>query len=519
MLDLTRFTPEQREVVLAGEGPLLVVAGPGAGKTSVLAARIAYLVLVRGVPAEAVLALTFTAAAARRLRARLRAVLAGAAAAVAVSTFHALGLRLLRRWPEAAGFPPGGPRVCDAPATLALVRGAAAAAGLDPDRWRPIELAAAVERLRRSGASGGPGGTGPEPDALVVLARAYEAGLRRRGAVDYPALLALPVRLLEDRPDLLRAARAAHRAVLVDEAQDLCPLQYALVRALAAGHRHAVLVGDPRQAIYGWRGADPRLLGAFLRDFPEARVLALDQNFRATGRLVGVANALGRALGFPARLWTANAVGERARVLTAPDERAEAGAVAAEVARLCAGGRLTPADVAVLYRTRRQAAALAAALSARGLPCRVRAHAAALDGDGAGGGPGSAGGGERGVLLATIHAAQGGEWPVVFVAGVEEGLLPHARAVGAMGTTRESVPEASGPGEGLAEELRVAFVAVTRPRSLLYLSHSRARGSGDREGRPRPRRPSRFLRLLPPELVADPLGAPGRRREVDPWGP
>jgi DNA helicase-2/ATP-dependent DNA helicase PcrA len=504
MLDLTRLTPEQREVVLAGEGPLLVVAGPGSGKTAVLAARIAYLVLARGVAPEAVLALTSTAAAARRLRARLRAVLAGAASAVPVSTFHALGLGLLRRWPEALGLPPGGPRVCDAPAALGLLRRAARAAGVDPDGWRPLELAAAVERLRRGGPAGGPDSDPGSPAALAAVARAYEAGLRGWGAVDYPAMLALPLRLFEARPEALGAARATHRAVLVDEAQDLCPLQYELVRRLAAGHRHLALVADPRQAIYAWRGADVRLLGAFLRDFPEARLVALDQNFRATGRLVGVANALGAALGFPPTLWTANPPGEPARLVEAADERAEARAVAAEVGRLGRERGVPPADVAVLYRTRRQGAALSAALAERGLPCRVRAHAAALAAED----PALAGG-ESGVLLATIHAAQGGEWPVVFVAGVEEGLLPHARAL----TGPAGVAPAPSPSEeALAEELRVAFVAVTRPRALLYLTRCRARGSDS----PRPRRPSRFLRLLPPGLVD---GGPAPHAEAPRWLP
>jgi DNA helicase-2/ATP-dependent DNA helicase PcrA len=172
--------------------------------------------------------------------------------------------------------------------------------------------------------------------------------------------------------------------------------------------------------------------------------------------------------------------------------------------------------VAVLYRTRRQATAIAAALAERGLPSRVRAHAAALAAEDSGLPAARAPDGGRGVLLATIHAAQGGEWPVVFVAGVEEGLLPHARALAGRGRDPAAAPR---PEEAVAEELRVAFVAATRPRALLYLSHCRVRSAGDRDGPPTPRRPSRFLGLLPVPPAAGPGEAPSRPAEAPRWLP
>lgn len=519
VLDLTRLSPAQQAVVLAEDGPLLVVAGPGSGKTTTMAARIAYLVRVRRLPPEGVLALTFTASAARTLRARLLPVLGQGASAVAVTTAHALGLRLLRRWPEALGFAPGGPRVCAGGEAAALLQAVAGSRAPDFRGWPTDELALAVERWRRT-CLDGPAPHGPVEGAAPVraLALAYEDALRRRGAVDFPGLLAWPRLLFRARPDALRACQDAYRAVLVDEAQALCPAQYGLVRCLVGRHGHVLLVGDPRQAVYGWRGADPALLGVFRRDFPAARVLRLDDNFRSSGHLVAVANALGRAMGFPVTSRTDRAPGAPAVLREVADEAGEAGFIAAEVWRLRAHGRVrATGDVAVLCRTRHHVEALARGLTGRGLACRLHtrtsdpaadAHAPVgdqpadgLDGDG-----------DR-VLLSTIHAAQGGEWPVVFVVGLEEGLLPHARALassgrGHPGGSRDH-PVHGSPGDpcaALEEELRLFFVAVTRAREHLCLIHCRSRDAG---GRQAPRRPSRFLALLPDHLVVRP-DSPGR---------
>jgi DNA helicase-2/ATP-dependent DNA helicase PcrA len=625
VLDLSRLSPTQRRAVLAPDGPLLIVAGPGSGKTTVLAARVAYLVAARGVPPTSVLVLTFATKAARELRLRMGGVVGPSGRAVDVATFHAFGLRVVRQWAEALGWGPDPPVVYGDEEARGALREVAAGLGVDLDRWPLPELAARLERHRLAcGRPAAPSGTGPPPDLLGALAEAYEGLLRRRGAVDYPAMLALPLRLFEARPDALRLLQDAYRHVLVDEYQDVCAAQYALLRRLAERHRNLAVVGDPRQALYGWRGADVRFLRAFERDFPEARLVSLDENFRATGRLVDLANALGAGLayGYGGPLRTTNPPGEPARLHVATDEASEAEFVAAEVAGLRAAGAVRRlGEVAVLFRTNRQADHLAVALRARRLPYRVRgngdlfsrrevrdavaylrlAHnpgdatalarvvntpprrlgrlaavlrtrpvpAAELPGlaeregpaaaaaaralvavldrlrdesarlapgellelvlertgyrawlaeqpDGpaslghlaalrelAEGVEGTEGGlgawladlqlGEEAsvgpdeaerVLLTTIHGAKGAEWPVVFVIGVEEGLLPHRRAVVAEPTVRGAVEE----------ELRVAYVAVTRPRERLYLTCCRNRRRGERSV---PRRPSRFLRGLP----------------------
>jgi len=650
MLDLSRLSPAQRQVALAPAGPLLVVAGPGSGKTTALTGRIAVLVATHG--GDGVLALTFTAAAARELRQRLGRILGHAGHRVDVATFHSFGLRIARRWSAALDLGAGPIAVYGAADARRLLDEAARRTGWDGNRSPDAGLAARVERLRlatpRFDRVGSPEGSGvppPRPDggqaelaALAVLAGTYERLLRERGAVDFPAMLALPLRLFDCRPDALRLYQDTYRHLLCDEFQDLCPAQYGLLTRLAERHRSLTAVGDPLQTIYGWRGADVRFLLEFRRDFPEAQVLSLDQNFRSTRRIVAFANALGAPLGERRDLWTENPAGPAVALHVAADGRAEAAFIAGEIARLLDTGAITtPDEAAILYRTNRQAHDLTLALRARGIPYHVvgagdlfarrevraavaylrlahnpadtaalvrvlnapprglaglarhierfgatvehlpalagahapeavpaaaslaalihslhaRSRAAPPAGPGelldealersgyrawltglrdgearqehlttlralaqsggdleswltelqlgeAGDAPAEGTDGTRGVVLTTVHAAKGKEWRVVFVAGVEDGLLPHARALLESSDPAGLLGAPGAPGAGLEEELRVAYVAVTRPRDRLYLTCCRARRHGEAL---EARRPSRFLRHVPPGLL------------------
>lgn len=615
VLDLSRLSPAQRDAVLAGDGPLVIVAGPGSGKTTVLAARIAYLVTARQVNPTSVLAITFATKATRELRARLGNLLGVEGQRVDVTTFHAFGLRIVRQWSEELGYGPGPLAVYGDEEAFAVLRQVASEVGRDLERWSLAEIAERLERYRLGGNDDG----NLEPKALRSLSKAYEGLLVRRGAVDYPSMLALPLRLFAARPNVLRLYQDAYRYVLCDEFQDVCAVQYALLRALAERHRNLVVVGDPLQTLYGWRGADVRFLKEFERDFPETRVISLDQNFRSTGRIVELANALGEKLAYRRPLWTTNPPGELPRLYVAPDEPAEAAFVAAEIVRLRTEGQINHlGEVAVLYRTNHQVPQLVLALRERQLPYRLRgngdlfarrevrdavaylrlaqnpADALALarivnvpprrlgrladhlrarpapahelpalaraygprarasaeelvaliddlharsgqltplrlldlalkqsgyqawlagQSDGAarlaqlatlrvlaaraegdvgswlaelqlGEEDDSTPDDDDRVVLTTIHGAKGGEWRVVFVVGVEEGLLPHRRAL--LGRSSER--------DGVEEELRVAYVAVTRPRERLYLTCCRTRRRSERS---EPRRPSRFLLGLP----------------------
>jgi DNA helicase-2/ATP-dependent DNA helicase PcrA len=612
MLDLSRLSREQRQAVVAGDGPLLIVAGPGSGKTTVLAARIAYLVTVRRFPPARILAIAFATKAKLELQLRLSTLLGEKGHEVDVATFHGFGLRIVRQWSEELGYRPGPLTVCNRDEACSLIRHAADECGNGLDDASLRDVAARLERYRL--------GDRVQfcPD-LERLAEHYEELLRRQGIVDYPAMLALPLQLFAARPDILRLYQSSYHFLLADEFQDVSASQYALLRALSEPHHNLAVVGDPLQTLFAWRGADIRFLLDFQRDFPEARYISLDQNFRSTGRIVELANALAAALPYSRPLWTDNPLGERAILHVAVDERAEARFVAEEIARLRAGQVIQSlGEVAILFRTNLQVHELTIALRVRHLPYHVQgggdlfsrrevrdavaylrlAHnpddavalarivnvpprglgqlaqrlrerpvpardlrtlvalsssrgetsvdrllaliegfheeskrldpaallglalertgyrdwlASQADGsarcvhlaelrklaeqaDGDLGSwlaqlqlddedPAARGHGER-VLLTTIHGAKGGEWRVVFVVGVEEGILPHAR----------SLRDRTGESSGVEDELRVAYVAVTRPREKLYLTCCRQRRNGERH---EVSYPSRFLHSLP----------------------
>lgn len=459
---LPGLTTEQQAAVRAAPGALLIVAGPGSGKTLVLAARVAYLVKERGIPAQRILALTFAAKAAQDLRARLVRMLAAPSQQVDVATFHALGLRLIRHWPEVFGLASGRVTVLTSGQAVQLLHQAAQEVGMDLTRWSSAELADILEQLRQH-----------EDNVLALtpwsaLVTAYEGFLQRHGAVDYPAMLTWPLRLFREQPATLRQVRDRYRVILCDEAQDCSLAQYRLAQLLAADHRHLVLVGDPRQSIYAWRGADGEVLPRFGREFPECQVVRLAQNFRSSGQIVAFANALGASLDAAGPLWTNNGQGEPVRVFVAADEEDEAGFVAAETQRLLQIGAVaTAGEVAVLYRLNQQREVLARTFRAHGIPVEDAAD-------------------ETIVRLSTIHQAKGAEWAVVFLVGLEERLLPHYHAL------------EHGAVEELLAELRLAYVAVTRPRRRLYLTCCRQRRHG---GSYRECSPSRFLAGLPTSLL------------------
>jgi len=362
------FTSAQRLAIEAGDGPLAIIAGPGCGKSTVLAARIAHLVRDRGADPSSILAVTFTAEAARRLRREVGRQLDSPATDIAIQTLHAFGRKVIDTWPAKFGFAESSPTVVHRDEARDLLARAAAELGWDLTTVSPNELAAAVDRCRL--AADVPAES--EDDPLVALAAAYDEQLRRRGAIDFPAMLSWPLRLMRDDTPVRQVLQSAYRWLLVDEAQDLGRVQLTLVQLLAARHGNLTVAGDPLQAIFTWLGADP----AFLVDFPHlcpgARVVTLNHNHRSAAHLVDLANALGDLLDPSSSLVTDNPPGPLARLLAAEDAQAEAELVAHQVGALVDRGLLEhPGDAAVLYRTNSQADLLAAALRAAGVPYRM----------------------------------------------------------------------------------------------------------------------------------------------------
>src|SRR5713101_54888 len=364
------FTPAQQAAISAGDGPLGIIAGPGCGKTTVLAARIAHLVRERGADPASILVVTFTAEAARRLRHEVSRQLDSPAADLAIHTLHAFGRKVIDTWPGKFGLEHS-PTVVHGDEARDLLTRAATQLGWDLSSISPNELAAAVDRCRldvdvRS----------ETDDSLAALAAAYDEQLQRRGAIDFPAMLSWPLRLLREDAQVRHVLQSASHWMLVDEVQDLAPVQLALVQLLAEGHGNLTVAGDPAQSIFTWLGADPGFLLDFPRLYPGAASFTLNHNHRSTAHLVELANSLGDLLDQPHRMATDNPAGPLAHLVAAEDSQTEAELVAHQVGALLDRGLLEhPGDAAVLYRTNAQADVLAAALRAAGVPYRMHAHA------------------------------------------------------------------------------------------------------------------------------------------------
>ena len=371
----------QRAAVVHGDGPLLIVAGPGSGKTRVVTSRIAHLVLARGVAPQEILALTFTNKAAREMRERVERAL-GSAVGLWIGTFHAVAARILRREIEAL---PGYTRdftILDTADRNSLLKQLVKDLGFDPKRFRPQAIGGWISARKNRAAQPTDGlqlahdGTvevGLDEDVFKKVEEAYLRKLPELNSVDFDDLLLLVLHLFEEHPGVRDAYARRFRHVLVDEYQDTNRVQYLIVRHLAAAHRNLTVCGDPDQSIYGWRGADIRNILDFEHDYPSATVVRLEQNYRSTQRILDAANAVIRnnLARKQKELFTApDNVGEKLAIIECGDENDEAREIARQIRGFVSqGGRY--ADCAVLYRANFMQRALEAALRLEAVPYQV----------------------------------------------------------------------------------------------------------------------------------------------------
>jgi superfamily I DNA/RNA helicase len=584
---LDRLDAMQRVAASAPGGPLLIVAGPGTGKTRSLTHRIAYLCAELGVYPEQCLAITFTRRAAEELRHRLDDLLGEVAADVTVATFHSLGLSVVREHAPSFGLSPDFRVAEEADRILAVIESGAASAEREARRQlqvasfgdRQLQVASFGDRQLRAGVP-------------AEIRDAYRKALRSRDMVDLDELITLPVELLTESRDLVNEYRAQYRWIFVDEYQDVDPVQYELLRLLCPADGNLTAIGDPDQAIYSFRGADVGFFLRFTADFTDARQVRLTRNYRSAAPILAAAvQAIAPSTLVPGRrLDPAKLDPEAPQVglYAAASAEDEAVFVSKTIDELVGGvthrtvdSRSVPpdavsfADIAVLYRTDAQASFVVDALSRHGVPVQKRSHDRLLDrpgvaaiarelrfASGLGGSlaarvkltaqvlaerpaldvvvpsedlwsavdlltPLAARSGddlsafltalETGaevdawdpradrVTLLTLHAAKGLEFPIVFLVGCEDGLLP-LRRPGSVLTADEE-----------AEERRLFFVGLTRAQDRLYVSHARRRlrygsekemaatpflsvidpGLFERKGPEAPRRPKdRQLRLI-----------------------
>jgi DNA helicase-2/ATP-dependent DNA helicase PcrA len=374
VLDLSKLNPPQREAVTTTEGPLLVLAGAGSGKTRVIAHRVAYL-LWKGVEPRAVLAVTFTNKAAAEMKERVVALAGSPGAGVFVSTFHSFGLWLLQEEHRAAGLPKRF-SICDAGDQVSLVKRCMRDVKVDDRSFDPRrvlwQISSAKNALRKE-IRVRDEGQGDDYDlvAAEVFPR-YQAALRAQRAVDFDDLIALPVQLLRGDAAIRAKAQERFRYLLVDEYQDTNRCQLELLKLVAGERANVCAVGDDDQAIYGWRGAEVKNILRFDRHFPGAKEVRLEQNYRSTGNVLACAN--GVIAKNPDRkaktLWTSSPPGEPVRVAALETEEEEAEFVAGEISRQRAEGRRL-SDFAVLYRLNAQSRPIEEALREIGVPYHV----------------------------------------------------------------------------------------------------------------------------------------------------
>lgn len=373
-IDLEALNEPQREAVLCTEGPLLVLAGAGSGKTRVLTHRIAHLVVDLGVAPWQVMAITFTNKAAAEMRERLGQLMGGYVRGMWVSTFHSMCVRILRSDCERLGFAPGF-TIYDDSDSKSLVKRIMAELNIDPKRYPESMVRNRISKAKNELVT-------PEvfedrykdPTAQVVgrIYKVLQERLRALNAFDFDDLLLYTYLLLKNHKEVLEVYQDRFRYLLVDEYQDTNHAQYALTQLLAAKHRNIMVVGDDDQSIYSWRGADLSNILDFEKDYPEAHVVKLEENYRSTGNILAAANAVieNNLMRKRKTLFTSQGEGEKIMVFTASDERDEGRWIAAEIEHQHGNGT-SYNQMAVFYRTNAQSRMLEDMLLRAGVPYRL----------------------------------------------------------------------------------------------------------------------------------------------------
>ncbi|HEX5352593.1 MAG TPA: UvrD-helicase domain-containing protein [Rhodanobacteraceae bacterium] len=378
---LDSLNTAQREAVAAPPGHYLVLAGAGSGKTRVLTHRIGWLIEAEGTPPWSILGVTFTNKAAGEMRGRLANLLPGGMRGLTVGTFHGIAHRLLRQHWQEAGLPETF-QILDADDQQRLVKRVVAGLGIDEARYPPRQACWQINAWKDEGKRPDGIEPGAEPPSMAqssVVARtylkvyeAYEQACRRAGLVDFAELLLRAHELIRDNDALRTHYQQRWRHLLIDEFQDTNALQYAWIRLLAGNTGKVFAVGDDDQSIYGWRGAKVENMRAFLRDFPDAKTLRLEQNYRSTATILEAANAV--IARNPSRLgkklWTAGDKGEAIALYAAYNEQDEARFVIERVREYLDGGGHA-SDIAVLYRSNAQSRNFEEQLHQKNIPYRV----------------------------------------------------------------------------------------------------------------------------------------------------
>ena len=372
---LAALNPAQREAVEAIAGPVLILAGPGSGKTRVITHRIAYLIKSCGVNPHHIMAVTFTNKAAREMKQRLEQLLGQAEEALTLGTFHAICARVLRREGKAIELDSSFV-IYDEDDQASLMKQALEELNLDPKQYAPRALHSAIGAAKSRLIS--PGGYAQRissyfEEIVHRVYQRYQQLLSQGRAVDFDDLLMKTVQLFQDHPQILNRYQSRYVHILVDEFQDTNIVQYMLMKQLTGKHRNLCVVGDPDQSIYSWRFADLRNILSFEKDYPEAKVVFLEQNYRSTKTILEVASDVisANVQRKPKELWTENEDGTPVTIIESYNAEEEAQSVVNEIEKLTVQEQLLLKDCAVMYRINAQSRALEETFLRYGVPYKL----------------------------------------------------------------------------------------------------------------------------------------------------
>ncbi|WP_106588428.1 DNA helicase PcrA [Salsuginibacillus halophilus] len=355
---LAGLNEEQKAAVMHTEGPLLIMAGAGSGKTRVLTHRIAYMIREKGVPPYNILAITFTNKAAREMRERAEQLIGGTADSLWVSTFHSMCVRILRRDIDRIGYNRNF-SILDASDQQTVIKQVLKEQNIDPKKFEPRAILGAISSAKnelKTPSDFAKEAEGPFQEVAADVYAAYQKRLKGNHALDFDDLIMITIQLFRQVPEVLHYYQRKFQYIHVDEYQDTNKAQYILVNLLAEAHRNLCVVGDSDQSIYKWRGADIANILSFEEDYSDAKAILLEQNYRSTQTILNAANEViknnqGRK---PKELWTDNPEGKGIHVYEAADEREEAFYIIDELKRGVREGEFGYQDAAVLYRTNAQ---------------------------------------------------------------------------------------------------------------------------------------------------------------------
>lgn len=372
---LVGLNTEQADAVTCTEGPLLILAGAGSGKTRVLTHRIAFLISEKGVPPESILAITFTNKAAGEMKERLEQMIGSVTAQMWVSTFHSACVRILRRDAEILGYKRSF-TIYDAADQRTLLKEILKELNLDEKKFPVRSIQETISRAKNqlyTPEMFDREASGFYDSKVAQVYYRYQENLKKNNCMDFDDLLMQAVILLSRSLDLLSFYQNRFQYILVDEYQDTNHAQYMLIKLLSENHRNLCVVGDDDQSIYGWRGADLNNILDFEKDYPEAKVIKLEQNYRSTQNILRAANqVISHNRGRKGKdLWTDNIEGEKVTVYYAPSERAEADFIAGEIRRLQSAENRSLDDFAVFYRTNAQSRVIEECFMRQGLPYNI----------------------------------------------------------------------------------------------------------------------------------------------------